>query len=295
MNSKCILSYTVRIAIIITAYSTLVFSATTVKQDLDTYFAKIDETLTTIQNSSAIKSTDLRLAENLLFKELKKNQPFYAFYRANTKGKVVSEVVRSKPVERTGTNVEKEQWFKSVKKSNQNFYSVFKDEERGRYYLIWSKPILKKGEFKGVVCLKIDLWDCFYDYSNGIYFPILVKIGKKALFSHKWNDVIRSTEASLVVPGIKNISVRYIPEKKTEVIQDTVAKAAPVKDTVIAKTDSSLVKKAKAIPAPQKGNNGGFMIFLIIAGFTAVVILIIMIALKKRKDGILKKIEQDND
>jgi hypothetical protein len=294
MNSKGILSYTVRIAIIITAYVTLVFSTTTVKQDLDTYFAKIDETLTTIQKSSAVKSTDLRLAENLFFRELKKNQPFYAFYRANSKGKIVSEVVRSKPAERTGTIVENEQWYKTVKKNNEDFYTVFKDEDRGRYYLIWSKPILKKEQFKGVVCLKVDLWDCFYDYSNGIYFPILVKLGKKTLFSHKWNDVIRSTEESLIVPGIKNISVRYISEKKAEIIQDTVAKALPAKDTVIAKTDSSLIKKAKVMPAPKKGNNGGFMIFLIIAGIAAVVIVIVMIALKKRKDGILKKIEQDD-
>jgi hypothetical protein len=294
MNCKGILSYTAQSAIIVLTYVTLTLSATTVKQDLDTYFAKIDETLTMIQKSSAIKSTDLRLAEGLLFRELKKNQPFYAFYRANSKGKIVSEVIRSKPVERTGTIVENEQWFKVVKKNNEDFYTLFKDEDRGRYYLIWSKPILKKEQFKGVVCLKIDLWDCFYDYSNGIYFPILVKLGKKTLFSHKWNDQIRSTEESLVVPGIKNISVRYIPEKKAEVVQDTVAKVQPARDTVIAKTDSSLVKKAKAVPEPKKSNNGGFMIFLIIAGIAAVVVVIIMIALKKRKDGILKKIEQDD-
>jgi hypothetical protein len=292
MNSKCILSYTVRIATIITTFTTLVFSTTTVKQDLDTYFAKIDETLTAVQKSSAVKSTDLRLAENLFFRELKKNQPFYAFYRANTKGKIVSEVVRSKPAERTGTIVEDEQWFKAVKKNNEDFYTVFKDEERGRYYLIWSKPILKKEQFKGAVCLKIDLWDCFYDYSNGIYYPILVKLGKKTLFSHKWNDVIRSTEESLVVPGIKNISVRYIAEKKVEA-QDTVVTTLPVKDTVIAKTDSSLVKKADTLPAPKKSNNG-FLIFMIIAAIAAIVIVVIMIVSKKRKDAILKKIEQDD-
>jgi hypothetical protein len=292
MNSKGILSYTARIAIIVTAYVTLVFSTTTVKQDLDTYFAKIDETLTAIQKSSAIKSIDLKLAENLFVRELKRNQSFYAFYRANSKGKVVSELVRMKSVERTGTNVEKEQWFKAVEKNKEDFYTVFKDEERGRYYLIWSKPILKKEQFKGAVCLKVDLWDCFYDYSNGIYYPILVKLGKKTLFSHKWNDVINSTEERLVVPGIKNISVKYIAEKKVEV-KDTVAKLLPVKDTVIAKIDSSLVKKAVSLPAPKKGNNG-ILIFVIIAGIAAVVIVIIMIVSKKRKDAILRKIEQDD-
>lgn len=291
MNSKGILSHKVRIAVIITVYVTLVFSATTVKQDLDTYFAKIDETLTSIQKSSAIGSTNLNLAENLFFRELKRNQPFYAFYRANSKGKIVSEIVRSKPAERTGTVVENEQWFKAVKKNNEDFYTVFKDVERGRYYLIWSKPILKKEQFKGAVCLKVDLWDCFYDYSNGIYFPILVKLGKKTLFSHKWNDVISSTEESLVVPGIKNISVRYIAEKKVET-QDTVATSLPVKDTAAAKTDSSLVKKAKAIPTPKKGN--GLLIFMIIAGVAAVAIVVIMIISKKRKDAILKKIEEDD-
>lgn len=291
MNSKGILSHKVRIAVIITMYATLVFSATTVKQDLDTYFAKIDETLTSIQKSSAIGSTNLNLAENLFFRELKRNQPFYAFYRANSKGKIVSEIVRSKPAERTGTVVENEQWFKAVKKNNEDFYTVFKDVERGRYYLIWSKPILKKEQFKGAVCLKVDLWDCFYDYSNGIYFPILVKLGKKTLFSHKWNDVISSTEESLVVPGIKNISVRYIAEKKVET-QDTVATSLPVKDTVVAKTDSSLVKNAKAIPTPKKGN--GLLIFMIIAGVAAVAIVVIMIVSKKRKDAILKKIEEDD-
>ncbi len=292
MNNKGIPAYIVRIAIIITAYAALVFSATTVKQDLDTYFTKIDETLTAIQKSSAIKSTNLRLAENLFVRELKRNQPFYAFYRANSKGKIVSEVVRMKPAERTGTIVENELWFKAVKKNNEDFYTVFKDVERGRYYLIWSKPILKKEQFKGVVCLKVDLWDCFYDYSNGIYFPILVKLGKKTLFSHKWNNAISSTEEDLVIPGIKNISVRYIAEKKVAV-QDTIATPAPVKDTVIAKTDSSLIKKANTATKSKKGNSG-LLIFIIIAVGVAAAIVVFMIVSKKRKDAILKKIEQDD-
>lgn len=293
MNSNGVLLSMVRFAMLVISLFTLVFSTTTVKQDLDNYFVQIDESFTAIQKSSAIKSTNLKLAENLFVRELKKNQSFFAFYRANTKGKIVSEVVRGKTAERSGTDIEKEQWFTAVKKNNENFYTVFKDEERGRYYLIWSKPILKQERFVGAVCLKIDLWDSFYEFSNKIYYPILIKLGKKSLFSHKWNDVMTSTEEELVVPGIKHISVRYIPEKKAEV-QDTVASSLPVKDTVIAKPDSSLIKKASLKPEPPKKGNYGLLIFIILVGIAGAVIVVVLIVSKKKKDAILKKIEQDD-
>ncbi|HEX2958854.1 MAG TPA: hypothetical protein VHO70_18610 [Chitinispirillaceae bacterium] len=102
MNSNGVLLSMVRFAMLVISLFTLVFSTTTVKQDLDNYFVQIDESFTAIQKSSAIKSTNLKLAENLFVRELKKNQSFFAFYRANTKGKIVSEVVRGKTAERSG-------------------------------------------------------------------------------------------------------------------------------------------------------------------------------------------------
>jgi hypothetical protein len=262
-----------------------------VQQDLNEYFAKMDETFTKLQKSSAIKSTNLKMAENLFFRELKKNQSYFAYLRANSKGKIVSEVVRGKTVERTGTDVQNESWFKNVQKNNEDFYTVFKDEERGRYYLIWSKPILKQERFVGAACLKIDLWDSFYEFSNSIYYPFLIKLGKKSLFSHKWSDDISYQEETLSIPGIKNVSVRYIPEKKVEP-QDSIAKPVAAADTTISKGDQvAPVKKASSKP---KKPLSGAVIFLIIVLVAAILVASFLIISKRKNDAILRKIEEDD-
>jgi hypothetical protein len=272
----------------------LSISGNTVQQDLNEYFAKMDETFTKLQKSSAIKSTNLKMAENLFFRELKKNQSYFAYLRANSKGKIVSEVVRGKTVERTGTDVQNESWFKNVQKNNEDFYTVFKDEERGRYYLIWSKPILKQERFVGAACLKIDLWDSFYEFSNSIYYPFLIKLGKKSLFSHKWSDDISYQEEPLTIPGIKNISVRYIPEKKVE-SQDSIVKPVPsVVDSAISKSDQAApVKKVSSKPEHKKPLSGA-IIFLIVVLIAAILVTLFLIISKRRNDAILKKIEEDD-
>lgn len=279
--------------IFIITCSIAAFSSGLIQQELDGYFAGIDTALSTLQRSQALRSTERRPAENLFIRELKRNQSYYAFWRANSKGKIVSEVIRGKNPTRPGTNVENENWFKSVKRNNEDFYTVFKDEERGRYYLIWSKPVLKKDKFVGVVCLKIDLWDSFYDYSNGVYFPFSIKLGKKTLFSHKWNDKMTYREENLAVPGIKSISVRYIPEKKEEPL-DTIANAQnSATDTALSKSDS--VRTANVSSKPAKKNKYSFGVILLIFALVATsgVIAYLFIS-KMRKDAILKKIDQDD-
>jgi hypothetical protein len=273
--------------------SVAAFSSGSIQQDLNDYFAGIDTTLSTLQRSQALRSTERRPAENLFIRELKRNQSYYAFWRVNSKGKIVSEVIRGKNPARPGTDVENENWFKSVKKNNEDFYTVFKDEERGRYYLIWSKPVLKNDKFVGAVCLKIDLWDSFYEYSNGVYFPFSIKLGKKTLFSHKWKDQMTYQEDNLIVPGIKSISVRYIPEKK-DASPDTIANAQnETSDTALSTTDSIKTADVSSQPAKKKKYSSGVLLLIIALVATCGVIAYLFIS-KMRKDAILKKIEEDD-
>jgi hypothetical protein len=280
------------VVIFIITCSALVFSSNSIQQELDDYFAGIDGALSTLQKSSALKSTDLRIAENHFVRELRKNQSFYSFQRANSKGKVVSEVIRGKTAERPGTDVGNETWFKGVLKNNEDFYTVYKDEERARYYLIWSKPILKKDRFVGAVCLKIDLWDSFYEFSNGVYYPFLIKLGKKSLFAHKWADEITYQEQNLTIPGIKSVSVRYIPEKKAEPV-DTIAKPLPATDTAITKPEPATVAKTSSKQPKEKSHPIGVILLIFALVATSGVIAFLFIS-KMRKDAILKKIDADD-
>jgi hypothetical protein len=51
--------------------SVAAFSSGSIQQDLNDYFAGIDTTLSTLQRSQALRSTERRPAENLFIRELK--------------------------------------------------------------------------------------------------------------------------------------------------------------------------------------------------------------------------------
>ncbi len=100
-------------------------------------------------------------------------------------------------------------------------------------------------------------------------------------------------EDNLIVPGIKSISVRYIPEKK-DASPDTIANAQnETSDTALSTTDSIKTADVSSQPAKKKKYSSGVLL-LIIALDCHLRCHCISFYLKMRKDAILKKIEEDD-
>ncbi len=267
------------------------FGSQDLQADLNDYFTKIDAAFEKVSEAGAVRSTSLRSAERLFVREMRKNQAYTMFFRTNSKGVIISEVVRGEKAERPMRSVADQRWYRTVSSKKEAYYTLVKDSERGRYYLLWARPVLKSGgRFVGAVAAKIDLWDSFYEFSNSVYVPFLVKLGRKSLFSHKWKNSLIGGEKLITVPGVDRISVIYIQEKQT-------APAATVqKDTVTKPAVAAPVEKVKETPQPEKKKGGfGPLIILLIVLFAGIAIASLMLISWMKRRSFLKRLEEDDD
>jgi hypothetical protein len=224
-------------------------------EEIDAYFRSLDDNFAEIVGAGTLKGTNMRAGERFLLREMKKNITYHTFFRANSKGMVISELVRGQKIEQPMRDVSGQRWFKRVEQRKEPYYTLLKDGDRGRYYLFWCRPILKDdNRFVGAVATKIDLWDSFYSFSNSTYTPFLVKLGRKTLFSHKWQNN-GGIERQLSVPGIDKILVVYSQEKPHDAVSQAATPEQPVEAAVA--TEST---------APQKKKSGtpGLMIFFLV-------------------------------
>jgi len=264
-----------------------------ITDDLNLYFSDLDESFARIVDAGALRSTSLKSAERLFVREMRKNRAFNTFIRTNSKGAVISEVIRGEKVERPMRDISDQAWFRSVTKNLEPYYSLIKDEDRGRFYLFWARPILKQGNrCVGTVLLKIDLWDSFYEFSNDIYYPFLIKLGRKSLFSHKWKDAPGAKEEQLTVQGIDRITVTYIPEKKAPepvVAAPTVDSSAPAAAFSVGDTGKLFDKKAE-----KKKGKSGVLIFFVVILVIAIAGASAMLIAWMRRRALMRRIDDDD-
>ena len=268
------------------------FGSQNMQEDLNGYFVKMDAAFEKLSEAGAVRSTSLRSAERLFVREMRKNQAYTMFFRTNSKGVIISEVVRGEKVERPMRSVDDQRWYRTVSQKKEPYYTLVKDSERGRYYLLWARPILKSGDrFVGAVAAKIDLWDSFYEFSNSVYVPFLVKLGRKSLFSHKWKNSLIGGEKSLTVPGVDKISVIYIQEKPAApaaVVQEDTIKEPP------AAAASAETAKEPQTPEKKKGGSGTLIVLLVVL-FAAIVIASLLLISWMKRRTFLKRLDEDDD
>ncbi|MBN1575580.1 MAG: PDC sensor domain-containing protein [Chitinispirillaceae bacterium] len=271
-------------------FSSSFSASSSLQEDLNFYFVKVDEAFARIVESGALRSTNLRSAERLFIREMRKNQAYNTFIRTNSKGSVISEVIRAQKVERPMRDISDQRWFKMVSQKKEAYYSLIKDGDKGRYYLFWARPILKKGDrFIGSVLLKIDLWDSFHEFSSSIFNPFLIKLGRKSLFSHKWEEGTSGNEKPLTIQGIDRISVVYSSEStpRTAVApKDTSAKVLTVADTAKAKKADNAAKKKKGA--------SGILVFLLVILILGIVSASFMLIAWMKRRAFLKRLDEED-
>lgn len=272
-----------------------------VQAELNSYFVELDATFARIAESGALRSTNMRQAERLFVREMRKNMSFNTFYRTNSRGNIISEVVRGQKIERPMRNVSDQRWFRRVSNQKEVYYTLIKDDDRGRYYLFWARPILKRGDrFVGAVVAKIDLWDSFYEFSNSVYYPFLITLGRTSLFSHKWKKGVTGTTRGLSIQGIAKITVTYagpvesikknIMEKGTK--PDTGSATFAIADTVM---KDSATPGAAAAKKKKKGGSGLLIFILVVLIIGIIAASLMLIAWMRRRAFVKRLDEEDND
>jgi hypothetical protein len=209
---------------------------TLMQVEFDSYFADLQQRITTIASSSVIKKSALSPVDAYFVAQLKKTQPIYSLIRTNSKGVIINEVVRGQKPSRDYRSIATQPWFKAFNSSYDPYFGFVK-EENGRYYMFWAQAIVTRdNRFRGAVAAKIDLWDCFHKLSSEIERPFLVRLGTLSLYSHKWEKGHQNQDYELTIPGIQKITLRMFmsetaarEDSATAVMRkDTGAVAGPV-------------------------------------------------------------------
>jgi hypothetical protein len=216
--------------------SCIVFSATvsadSLQANIDTFFIRLSGDFDHIAANPAVKKKRPAVIDPYFFRQLKRHQVIRSITKTDAKGVLVTEMVRMKDANHEKQNMKQEQWFADIVKGAQEYHAL--DKDTGRYYLIWSKPVVASGAAKtiaGVVMMKIDLWDCFQELSKSTETPFLVFLKKTRFYDHKWKKTYEYDEVSLSVPGAEGMTLRT---------QKIVAAPAPAPDSnpVVAKPES---------------------------------------------------------
>lgn len=270
---------------------------------IDKYFSILKNGFNACATSSAVKSRNVKHINAYFVKTLKKHQPIFSLLIANPKGKVLSEVVRGEKPVPTKKDATKEAWYLQVRNSLKNYDGLMK-EDNGRFYLLWSTPLLHKAtkghkKFDGAVLAKIDLWDCFHKISETTKDAFYIRLNDMTLFSHLWENQRIFVEDTLIIPGVEKISVRYQKSGVSAVAPQIPesASAASWKDTS-QKTLASIQGAAKNAPKTAaikvSKTNLPIVIGLIVLIIIITVILIVQLIGKIKHFMLMRSIDKQD-
>jgi hypothetical protein len=275
-------------------------------QGIDSIFLQAKSELNKIVESPILRGKSLPLINSFFFKVLKEHQPYYSLMRVNERGDVVNEVIRLvEKDEIKKQNVYKEAWFKSAGLKHKDYNGIIKLEETGRYYLLWATPVCDTAQngkvtIRGVVVLKIDLWDCFHKFANSIETPFLVRIERLHLYSNKWKDTISYKEKALCIPGVKNAFVRYPKDITAPAPSAAQVSVPPVNPASVSIVDSNQIKamqdslkKATAQMTKKKNFTRNLVIAVIIVLMIIGAILLLVVIPILRQRSIMANIDRD--
>jgi hypothetical protein len=246
------------------------------KDTANAYFAVLKKDFDKLAASQAIKKSRPGPVKGLFVASLKKNPPISRLVRVNAKGIIINEVARGeKPKKKMHRKIGNEEWYSFTVKNKKAFSGI--SEEKGRYYLTWSKPLLgAKKHIAGVVAEKIDLGYCFHMLSKETTAPYLVRLEQKSLYSHKWKNDSSYLEEPMTIPGIEKIT--FLTEKPVaashtaETLDVSVQRVNAVPAAPMQVTPEKPVKAKKAPAKISKKR-----VLIIIIGVVVVILLIIFL------------------
>ncbi|MBN2036054.1 MAG: PDC sensor domain-containing protein [Chitinispirillaceae bacterium] len=267
-------------------------SAETPQAEIDTFFTELSVQFDRIAANRAVKIRRPAANDAFFLRMLKRHQAVHSFVRTDKKGVRRTEMVRIKGSDHTKSSLKSEPWFSTIAEGAKAFHSLEKDTSNGRYYLIWSRPILLSNKaFAGVVMMKIDLWDCFHRISETTETPFMVRLKKTSFFSHKWKNEYRYESIPLEVPGVKDMTLLMQKSGNS-------AAVAAAADQDSSNPKSTMVKKESADADSSSFLGQGISVkTVVIAGgigvFIIAIILVAMLLSWIRHKRIVKAIDEE--
>jgi hypothetical protein len=216
----------------------------TLQAGIDSFFVQLSGMFDRIASNPAVKKKRRATVDGYFLSQLKRHQVIRSLTKTDTKGVCRTEMVRISGANHQKQDFKKEQWFKAIARGESEYHTTVKDT--GRYYLVWSKPIMTSSSANpkmiGVIMMKIDLWDCFQEISQSTDKPFLVYLRKMRFYDHKWKKSYAFTDQSLAVPGVSAMTLRMQKETAPVPAPDTTPVIA---QPAAEKPDSTPVVAAK--------------------------------------------------
>ncbi len=232
------------------------------------YFARLMKRFDKTVDSKYAKGTNRSSLDQHFVWVMRRYPTMHAFVKTNSKGKLINKVMFGRVPKSVVEDIPDNTWYSHLKKNQKERKKIWFDRESGRYYLVWSKPVLKgsRDAFVGVVAVKIDLWDTFHKFSKTTDLPFLAFVNGTALYSHDWERPDEYTAAAFDIPGARTASLRWVG---TETAAVTAAETVAEDDVELAEdaeVDSATVY-AEASGGDEKGGGWILPVVLLVLGF----------------------------
>jgi hypothetical protein len=256
----------------------------TLQANIDSFFVKLSTTFDRIAANPVIKKKQVSIIDQFFLTQLRRHQVIWSLTRTDEKGISRTEYVRMKDANHEKQDFKKEPWFAQLAKGEESFQGIVKDT--GRYYLIWSKPIILAGrqnKIAGAVMMKIDLWDCFQAISRKTDKPFLVYLKKMRFYDQKWDKTYEYRELPLTVPGAGSMTLRVQKDAIVKAPAPETTKVAPPPAVKSPDTSAALAaSKAKEKKKPTLNAKIGILIGIAVAAILLVLITVLISWIKNQ-------------
>ena len=158
-------------------------------------------------------------ADDVFRSIMAQHQEFITLIRTNARGIIVNVVSHDDSAASSGTDVSREPWFTMPRKDLKPYYSPLVQGNK-HYLLVWSKPLIIKNafgldKFDGVIMAELNIALYFKQFALRFREPFQIYLNGKEFYYLTWYDNIPFEEKPFPIPGIRSLTIRYIPNRET--------------------------------------------------------------------------------
>jgi hypothetical protein len=264
------------------------------------YFQNLRNAFEKTAGANALKSRRWRTRGNYFTGVMRRYPTFHTFVLTNTRGRVITHVVRGSVPRKTNKAITRGNWYSFLKNARKARAGIWFEKDNGRYYLVWGKPVTagRKGQrFMGAVAAKIDLWDSFHKFAKRVEQPFLSMINGKVLYSHEWTMKAYKAYAIKIL-GIKKAAILVHKAGAAAAAAEPAPEAEPAAKPAVKPAAKPAAKgaaktAAKALSKKKAGGGGGFAVLIVIfaLAITAGIVGAYIIS-KRKRERLLREILQ---
>jgi hypothetical protein len=260
------------------------------------YFTRLDTFLSELTAEPSVANGSAAEASDRFAQLLAKFDGFVELLRTDSKGRVVSEAVRSAEQSSKGSSLAAEPWFATVMRTSEPFYGSVGTTDDSPV-LLWAKPIRPSTKGRGgVLVAKIGLKEALAEIARKASLgPFEVTYRGMPIHSHEWDSATASGEAILAISGLDSVRIGWstVTPGESGTSAATVSQAtATGKAQDAAATTSATTKPEKRVA----GISLRLFISLAIGGVIVVAVLLVFFmagnAARRHHEKLMRDIEE---